>query len=296
MGRTGIRRSFAAATGALLVATVLVCVPVVAYAAQAETSRTDADAVAKLVLAYLGDNPDVDSNEISVGESSVVVTDEMDEVSIDGQELATRSWPVYAQGDLVAFVYAVDSEAGSSYTLSSALASRLAPYVEEGSAVAIVEDGEEAVCVDDATGKAVVVDARAEEARFCDAEDARIDVGVRAPSDANSIASLEISEDAGFSMEGGAVAGVDDAFEVALASTSVSESRALYVKQYHQGSDPICWAAAAYQVGHYLTGQDVGVVQDLAVNAAGSLRGDTGYTETIEALRYFFYQGSLTWV
>ena len=263
---------------------------------QAETSRADADAVAKLVLSYLQDNPDVDPNEVSVGEPSVVVTDEVDEISIDGQVLTTRSWPVYSQGVLIAFVYAVDSEAGSSYTLSSALASLLTPYVKEGSAVAIVEDGAETVCVDDTTGRAIVVDTLAEEARFCDAGDARTDTAVRSLSDANETMNPEASEGEGYSREGSPVSEVTDVFEAALASASVSESRALYVKQYHQGSDPICWAAAAYQVGHYLTGQDVGKVQDLAVNAAGSLRGDTGFTETIEALRYFFYQESTTWV
>ena len=98
MGRPGIKRSFAIAAGVLLVAIVLVYPPITAYAMQAETSRADADAVAKLVLSYLQDNPDVDPNEVSVGEPSVVVTDEVDEISIDGQVLTTRSWPVYSQG------------------------------------------------------------------------------------------------------------------------------------------------------------------------------------------------------
>ena len=188
--------------------------------------------VSCLLRSYAADNGDPDLAVFSTSEPIDAI-----KLSGDGSiEKTGRYWPVLKDGEEVAHIISVESDGGDTYTLQAGDLGLTAQDSESLADVVVVERDTELFVVDLESGNATcVLDSEAGDVlttseidcvlEGCTAENAKV---MNSPSRASS----------------------------ASARVSYVGSVALEVEHLPQGSEPACWAVAAFQVGRYLTSDD----------------------------------------
>lgn len=118
---------------------------------EAPVTEEDGEHLGMMVDCFLEEHADATLEDVEVGPAAYVGA------AGDSTVGTVVYWPIYLEGRLEAFVYAMPGGDGTAYSLEFALASKVAPYLHDDSVIQLVDYGEGTACVDLTYGKVFVL-------------------------------------------------------------------------------------------------------------------------------------------
>lgn len=248
-----------------LLASLAIALSLGANTAVAQESKPlleeEAKALRALADTIIAENETMSKNEFSAGEFCPL------EVAGGEEAPAVEACPLFYENELCAIVFKATMGGETTYTLDESTGEIFSEYVTRDNYVSLETDSSHRLIAETNVGKSFITS----------------DEGLEHLSDEQTDMSLNMSHE----MIDASIIPLDNI--ASAQSASVTDGFNLYqVNHIYQNGDQICWAAAAAQIGHWLT-------KDTSVSPwyiAKQIKG--GYVEgtsadTIAAYNYFCY-------
>ncbi|MEC4175498.1 C39 family peptidase [Adlercreutzia sp. R21] len=236
--------------------------------AQENNSQEEQDHLYALVEMFADYSPDIDVADITLSQPKPVY-------DLNQEDILTtdhRSWKVLSKGQIVALIFSVDSDEGSTYTLSTDVSSAIAKSdLSESEDLIFAEMDNVLYCLDNHYGNAKAV---------MQNDEGKTQLEVVAVED---LPMQKICQASNVTYE------VNSPLP---RSITVTSSKTLGVPHVMQGGDPICWAASVCQAGRYLTHNTTHTPRSLAMAIKGAYVAGTASDAQNGFARYTYPNSS----